>query len=61
MMRDRFSLFGLTFVVALVGGGLATLVWNLLSGERTVDWGSAFRLALVLAFVITAVEGRKGV
>jgi hypothetical protein len=60
-MRKRFSLFGLTFVVALVAGGLATLVWNLVTGERSVDWGSAFRLALVLAFVITAVEGRKGV
>jgi hypothetical protein len=60
-MRHRVSLFGLTFVVALVAGGLATLVWNLLSGERVVDWGSAFRLALVLAFVITALEGRKGV
>ncbi len=60
-MLKRASLFGLTFVVALVAGTLATLVWNLVSGERTVDWGSAFRLALVLAFVITAVEGRKGV
>ena len=60
-MKERASLFGLTFVVALVVGGAVTLLWNLLTGERAVDWGSAFRLALILAFVITVVEGRKGV
>ena len=60
-MKERASLFGLTFVVALVVGGGVTLLWNLIVGERAVDWGSAFRLALILAFVITVVEGRKGV
>lgn len=60
-MKKYASLFGLTFAVALVVGVAVTLLWNLVAGDARVDWGSAFRLALILAFVITAVEGRKGI
>jgi Na+/proline symporter len=60
-MKRVVSVFGLTFSVALVVGVAVTLLWSLIGGAATVDWGSAFRLALVLAFVLAVLEGRKGV
>ena len=60
-MQRYVSVFGLTFSVALVVGIAFAFLWSLLVSGSAVDWGSAFRLALVLAFVLAVLEGRKGV
>lgn len=54
--------FGMVFAVTLVAGVAVTFAWNvLLNPEGTVDWGASFRLALILAFALSVLEGRKGV
>jgi hypothetical protein len=61
-MKKRFHRFGIAFVVTLVAGVAVTFAWNLLlNPQGRVDWGASFRLALVLAFVLSVLEGRKGI
>jgi hypothetical protein len=61
-MRRHVHRFGLAFAVTLVAGVAVTFAWNLfLNPQGRVDWGASFRLALVLAFVLSVLEGRKGV
>lgn len=60
-MRNFVADFGKYFSIALVVGVAVTLVWSLLNRSDPVDWGAAFRMALVLAVVLAFLEGRKGV
>jgi hypothetical protein len=60
-MRNFITDFGKFFSIALIVGLTVTLVWSLLTRSAPVDWGAAFRMALVLAVVLAFLEGRKGV
>jgi hypothetical protein len=61
-MKRHAHVFGLAFAVTLVAGVAVTFAWNfVMNPEGRVDWGASFRLALILAFVLSVLEGRKGV
>ena len=46
--------FGTVFAVALVTVALVTFLWNLIGHEeRTVDWETSFRFAIIFGIILT--------
>ena len=61
--RGLFTDVAVTFVVTLVVTIIVTLLWNLIAhGDATIDWPTAFRLAIILAIALPIVNraGKRG-
>lgn len=56
--KDYIVRFLVVFGVALVANVLITICWNyfIKSAGFTVDWGTSFRIALLLAIVIPLAQ-----
>lgn len=60
-LKELIVNFAVTFVIAFVVTAIATLIWNLIqSGTASVDWATAFRLAIILAIAFPLVEAMRG-
>jgi hypothetical protein len=52
--------FAATFAIAFVVAAISTLIWNLIqSGTATVEWASAFRLAIIIGIAFPLVEALR--
>ena len=52
--------FVTVFTLALVAGSLVTFLWNFIGhGERIVDWGTSFSLAILLGIILTWKKSRE--
>jgi len=61
MKLKRLAVEFLTvFAVALVTTAVVTLLWNIIGhGAYSVDWETAFRLALVFGIIMTWIKSRE--
>ena len=52
--------FVITFGVGLVSAALVTFLYSLfVHGAGAVDWGTSFRLAIILGIVLSFTNARK--
>ncbi|MFC1583756.1 hypothetical protein ACFL4U_03625 [Candidatus Neomarinimicrobiota bacterium] len=55
LLREFMTTFGVTLVVAAIVSFLYSLIAH---GTGTVDWGTSFRLAIILGIVLPWMGGR---
>ena len=52
--------FVVVFALTLVVSAIVTFLWNLIRhGVGTIDWGTAFRLAIIIGILLTWIKVRE--